>query len=417
MKKNAILKIVALFVFGLFVSSCSDDDSTPQTITGLTIEKPSDEYSNLTEVKLIAENVNTGEKKDLTVSVDFNEKTELILNQGVYNFTLTAKAEILYKGSGNPSVVDIKGSSDKITLNQDNQSVVIKTIDGTGSQEGGFVISEVYFAGCNTAGGNFYHDDSYFEIYNNSNKTLYADNLSIGITSFNTDNGKGNRWIAEDDFVDEAVSIKSIFTIPGDGTKYPVKPGEVLLISDRAINHKTFSPNSVDLSKSNFEWYEPTASNTDVDVPEVENLVVTFSTSKSLTPLHTRGCEGYYLFRMDKEGEAFLKENTRLLKEDFVMNDKVFTNREEKHPFVPNSLIIDAVQCAEQDEHSFNVFAKSLDFSYVSTGDSFAARAGKVIRRKFEKMDGTRVVLQDSNDSSKDFHSIVVPSPGTVETE
>ncbi len=55
------------------------------------------------------------------------------------------------------------------------------------------------------------------------------------------------------DIRNSAVPVAAVYRIPGSGKEHPVKPGESIVLCDIGINHKNENPNSIDLSKANFE--------------------------------------------------------------------------------------------------------------------------------------------------------------------
>ena len=63
-----------------------------------------------------------------------------------------------------------------------------------------------------------------------------------------------------------------MYAIPGNGKDYPVQPGKSLLICDKAIDHREANSNSFDLSNADFEWYDDSDKNPDIDNPQVTNL-------------------------------------------------------------------------------------------------------------------------------------------------
>lgn len=144
-----------------------------------------------------------------------------------------------------------------------------------------FVIAEIFIPGTYNEAGKQYNGDQYIRIYNNSDKVLYADGLIFMESQFQTTQKYQS---VDPDIMDEAIAVGSVVAVPGSGTDYPVQPGESFILCDNAINHKEANPNSIDLSKANFEWY--IESKQDVDNPAVPNLDVYYCYSKTIWVLN-----------------------------------------------------------------------------------------------------------------------------------
>lgn len=143
-----------------------------------------------------------------------------------------------------------------------------------------------------------YNGDQYIRIHNNSAETLYADGLIILESKFLT----VTKWDYTPNIMDEAMTVQVIAMIPGTGKDYPVLPGESITICDNAMNHKEANPGSADLSNADFEWYtqSTSASNPDVDNPDVPNLEMMYNYTKTIWVLAKQGNRSYAIGRFRK---------------------------------------------------------------------------------------------------------------------
>lgn len=425
MKKLLKLSFLAIMVLGLFTTSCEDDESTSTSELTITIKSDAQKFKDLKEAGIQIKNVNTGAIKDVEFNGKLDAPIKVTINQGIYTISATCKATYFFKKTKDDKEftekeVKLGGIVEEMIVNETTSSATISMYSSAGNLESNFVISEIHYTGSLTEKDQIYRGDSYFEIYNNSNKTLYADGLSIGVSKFlTTDQSSFGYWVCTPDFVNEAISVSSIFTIPGDGDDYPIKPGEAFIIADVAINHKTKNSKSFDLSKAKFEWYEKDEAGQDVDVQEVQNMLITYTASNSVTSLHGAGTQGYFLFRMDKEAEAFLNANNKKYNRQFFMNGELFGKPQEQEGyFIPNEMIIDGVQGAIPDDYSYRIVDFSIDLGYAYCIDEEGktnSKVGKVIKRKVAKKDGDRIILMDTNNSKEDFLHSAIASPGSVE--
>ena len=271
-----------------------------------------------------------------------------------------------------------------------------------------WLIREVYLTCSKTTAGKAYQKDAYFVLYNNTDQTLYADGLSIcetyQTTAAKQPAANPTDWTI---FWPKRVAVAFIYTVPGSGKEHAVAPGGSLVIADLAVNHtlaEYSSTSKADLSKANFEWYDE-GTTLDSDVPEVPNMIKTFSTSNTIWLPNMQGNKSYFIFKLD-EGmnmAAFLEANhvTDVLKP----NGKDYYDTYA----IPVEYIYDAVEFSSQQSLvADKALPTALDngFTYSSGTGS-----GKAVRRKVASWDGDRAILQDTNNSTNDFIANQDPSP------
>lgn len=428
------MKMKKLFYYSMLmfavmtaITSCSDDDKNDpvkqikQTKVGLEMTIPQ-ELSGVTQLKDIQVkfyNVTTG--RDVT----FNQKdVEFELEGGklktTYRLDSVKVAEGLYNIDLDGTIVyaDTKKPTGKLHATAMNLNLVPSAagIDPSAKLEGflanvsnGFVISEICVSGPLTPKGKQYIGDAYFRITNNSDETLYADGLFIAESEF-------NQMLQQDykpDVRSTYMPIDYLTRVPGThgvDKKYPVKPGESILICDNAINHKDedHNPNSWDLSKANFEWYDESTNPafTDIDNPDVENTIRLFTTSLTIWIPHNRGFKSYAI------GFLTVDDNTFKTKEEYKYDySYTFVSGSFKREMnfnamkIPNTWIIDAVNLAIKDQKKWDLIDPSLDYGYtwVCEVDRDKNRYGKAVRRKFN---ATTKKLQDTNNSEYDFETV-----------
>lgn len=267
-----------------------------------------------------------------------------------------------------------------------------------------FVLAEIFTPGTQTPEGKTYVGDRYFVIYNNSGMTLYADGLVLLESKLKNT----QKYTLEPDFRSESFAADAIYRIPGDGTQYPVQAGGSLLIVDNAMDHREANKNSFDLSDADFEWYDQStnASVTDIDNPDVPNLDKIFCYSLTIWIPNSQGNTSFALARFPDS----------LSTENYLMQYKFhydYTNVTSAGTFkmsadtylVPNEWIIDAVSLCPRSAYQWTAVAPELDGGYTYVGElgSDKTRYGKSVRRKTLYTEGTRRILQDTNNSTYDF--------------
>ncbi|WP_461629452.1 DUF4876 domain-containing protein [Labilibaculum euxinus] len=409
--KKLIFGLSLLMVVSLF--SCSDDDDPIlQSDLNLVLNPPAKlKAPTFKNGTVTVTNVNSGEEisKDL---YGFMLPT-LNLEDGLYNFTVEAEVDyftrdvddkIIYATTG------IRGFSENVEVTGGSFDLTIDLFEYRKNTS--FVISEIFFSGTKTPEGKQYNDDKYFEIYNNTDKILYADGLCIAESELNTAQSL-NEYTP--DVRKEYTPVSSVYRIPGDGDDYPVEPGKSIIVCDVAIDHSAENANSFDLSIADFEWFD--GADVDVDVPEVPNMEKMVSTSASVWGLHNRGFTSYVIFKMDDmTPEKFNTDNAYHYQYTFVWGDFVKVMDFDAWK-VPNNIIIDAVECSTVSDYEWKALDPSLDLTWTHAGDGDDARYGKCVKRKVSHKEGNRIVLLDTNNSEFDFIPTADPTPGIIEEE
>lgn len=416
--KKAFLGILCYLCFALMtVCSCQDDEPRPLHVemleTTIRVTLP----LNLNamgiqsggEVTLQDEEaVLTHLESNKTYKVNtFNKEgddyvAQVTIPSGRYDINFRGK--ILYGIDGTMVSKVVQASSKGVEVNSQNiKSLPLRLNLSIYSAKDGFVISELYIVGSKTPKGTGFTGDQYIKVANNSDKVLYADSLLIVESAFS--NNQKRQY--SPDIMDKAMAVDVIYMIPGKGHDVPVAPGASITIAVNAQNHRTDKTfGYLDTSSADFEIYDASDKNVDIDNPQVKNLDKWYSYSASFTILNQQMSKSYAIAKLDQAKEVFLKENSYVAKWLFVFKN---TTREmtTKAYKIPNVDIIDAVNVGFTAEYQWNIISPKLDAGYTYVGNTqknkdYYGRSS--IRRK----QGSKYV--DTNDSSSDFEHGVKPS-------
>lgn len=410
MKTKLLAILVVLFAF----SACNDDDDIKTVSLDFSVKLPvsvADKNPKIEQGTLTLENVNTGQK--IVRSFTSLALPEFTVEDGVYNMKVVA--EITYattdKSKENPKAYEVKrevrGTMENAEIHNGKFSTKLPLFFYNPSES--FVISEIFFSWTKAAKDKRpYTNDQFFELYNNSDKVLYADGLCIGETALKTAHINEN---FSPDIRNEAVPLRTVYRIPGSGKEHPVQPGETFVFCDLAINHKEINPQSVDLSKADFEWYDN--NKRDVDIPEVPNMErVVVKYAKAVWKLFSIGQHSYVLFRVPNTVSAEQFAEKQAFHYEFTLREKTYSSNVWK---IENAKVIDAVECSTPSAFEWKAMSSELDLTWTHSGDADNARYGHSVKRKISHKIGERIVLQDTNDSATDFIATAPnPSPGTV---
>lgn len=397
------------------IASCSSDDgpSVDTTPTDLKImfQLP-DGYADdatLTDLSITLTDINTQRKT--TFNGNAAEDLSITLKAvpgGYYRIDATGKLNYRNKDLVGKQV-DVLAYSEGIILTREAPIAALK-LQVTSQPEAdpadiayrGFVLGEIFCAGTANRQGNYYYADKYFVIYNNTDHVLYADSLVIAESDFLTT----MKQEYTPDIMATDMAVSAMYMIQGSGHDVPVQPGGKLLVVDNAVNHTVANPNSWDMTKADYEWYDESTNPqfTDIDNPNVPNLERIYSSTLTLWSPHSQGFKSYALARMHADRKTFLTDYMY----DYTYHLVGQTGEADMTGSayrLPNSWILDAVNMSVPALFQWIVTSPTLDKGYTYCAD-FGwddSRYGKSVRRKVKAMDGTRAILQDTNNSTDDF--------------
>lgn len=343
----------------------------------------------------------TNRTRDTTLTAVTNENGVAVfekLSPGPYDLSASrelAPSEAATVTETRRASVDLSATLPTQTLEGPSDSPLEVQLGKTGV--GTFVFSEVYYTGSELPNGDTYFRDQFFELYNNTDETLEADNLYIGVV--HGASGQINPGTEPTPFpTDEAAYVESVWQVPDDNVT--VDPGETLVIAQHGINHSgdpNGNPDSpVDLSDADFEMY--TGNDEDTDVNGVPNMKRVYFNGGfySLVPVFG---PALVLFRTD---------NFEALERKPVPGVSFYNDRIR----VPNDLIIDSFE-ALQGPNSGDYMRIPLDVNagFVSAGDTYTSESAE---RLIDTEVNGRPVLKNTNNTGNDFEITDTPTPGTV---
>lgn len=397
------------------IASCSSDDGssvdTTPTDMKIMFQLP-DGYADdatLTDLSITLTDINTQRKT--TFNGNAAEDLSITLKAvpgGYYRIDATGKLNYRNKDLVGKQV-DVLAYSEGMILTKESPVAALK-LQVTSQPEAdpadiayrGFVLGEIFCAGTANRQGNYYYADKYFVIYNNTDHVLYADSLVIAESDFLTT----MKQEYTPDIMPTDMAVSAMYMIPGNGHDVPVQPGGKLLVVDNAVNHTVANPNSWDMTKADYEWYDESTNPqfTDIDNPNVPNLERIYSSTLTLWSPHSQGFKSYALARMHADRKTFLTDYMYDYTYHLVgqIGEADMTGSAYR---LPNSWILDAVNMSVPALFQWIVTSPTLDKGYTYCAD-FGwddSRYGKSVRRKVKAMDGNRAILQDTNNSTDDF--------------
>lgn len=235
-------------------------------------------------------------------------------------------ADEMYKATGEAMVNYKLTNKDAgvIELNASNSAPVELNLS-VSIGESPLVFSELYV--CGPSGSGLYYHDKYVEVYNNSDSVIYLDKILLALVYVKSD--VGISYVNDPEYI----HTRNVWMFPGNGKDYPIKPGQYVVCAEDAIDHRFSAPNSVDLSKADFEFYKEDSP--DIDNPKIPNMVKIFQAAgNDWTPAAEKGAmvlaqypadslkvfDDHYIFPIKSviEGVEYLKDVTKI-------NEKILT--------------------------------------------------------------------------------------------
>lgn len=394
-------QLLALALTLVLLNACKKDDDNINTIVTtrnltLQLQNP-DKVTNVRygTLTLTLTELNKNEKVErIFTNLSQNELT-LPLLMGSYELRIVTTAT--YTLDGKTVAGELSAFVSKIDVLSDSSFKIPLSIKAKGND---FIIEEIFFVGTLTPEGKQYFGDQYIKLYNNTDKVLYADGLVLADSKFLT--------VTKRDYtpniMKEAFAVEGMVQIPGTGTQYPVQPGASIVIAEQGINHKENNPNSLDLSKANFENYYPPRVK-DIDSPTVTNNINLYG----ILIFNNRGNRSYVIARFP-EGTA-----TSTLRYDYEYEVNVkgkIVKKTGSTLKIPNEWIVDAINLSTEKGFEWLVTDTSLDsgYTYVTKDEEDKTRYGKSVRRKVLSENNGKPIFRDTNNSTEDFEILTTPT-------
>lgn len=384
------------------------------------------EMSGVTEVEPISVNVdmeitveNVAALKDLKVKFDnYDEDVHYVKEVTDNSVTVDGIIPGIYSVTVSGTAIDtedseyyINGNSVNEALFKDGETLNIKV---QGLKVSPLIFKEIYYCGSRPAAGGIYYRDQFYEIYNNSAETMYLDGVYFANLTPNRATTKLPIWPESDG--DNYAYGERVWRFPGNGTEYPLEPGESCIISQFAANHQLniYNPQSpIDGSSSEFEFNMNNPNFPDQAAYDMEHVFYEGKAEMGSVPQYLTSIFGgaYVIFRVP-EGENWDPVND----ENMKTTDLSKPNSTTFFAKIPIKYVLDAVEAAD-NESMMNAkrVPGVLDAGITWVGATYC---GLGITRKLSTDDEGNPIIreetgayiyQDTNNSTDDFERGVVP--------
>ena len=402
MKKTLFIAF-ALLLSVLF-SGCREDapKQPSEALVTLEVKSPLGIEGQLTNLRGEVVSKAKGTKQTLTFE---QNKARVALSQGA-SYTLHLTGDFATKGV----LTTLEYSEDLVTKSEQSYTHTCQLTFVMPKES--FVISEIFFAGTLNKNGEQYDEDKFIRITNNSPVTRYADGLALVRSTFQSDDKKEQ---IQPDVRSTHMPVSLVMQIPGEGTTYPVKPYESIILCQSAINHAAANPNSIDLSGANFEWmsekgYTDSETPDNPQVPDMRLIFISdpYGDGVQNWAMSTNGQHTYALVDLQGLTAEELAKKYSYPYEEVMIIEGMDPMKMPGEPAlqIPNEWVHDAVNLSMKNDFQWLPVSEKLDAGYASVAPALGddSRYGKKVVRK--PLNETSKVLQDTNNSSEDFRAV-----------
>ncbi len=399
-----ILKIVKMFLMliSISIASCVADgggdnayDGYSLNMLSIEVAYPTDyvEYeSEVSDKPVKIKDIDKGYSYTTTVGADGRASVEL--TNGRYLVQYSAQHDdAIFNATANQ--VLIADSDVELSLN------------AVYSKVGALVIKEIYCGGCMRAPEEgTYQYDKYVTLYNNSAEVVYLDGLCYGVLDpYNSQ--ANNIWTTVDPSGDYVYLAQAIWQFGGDGTTFPLQPGEEAVICNNgAIDHRSQYPLSVNLNREDhFVLYDNVLFNHTSYHPAPGDKI---SPSRYLNVVVKLGVANGWTLSVYSPAPVFFRVEDMSI-EDFVADTQYVFQKPgsvvDRVAKVPVEWIVDGVDVFfGGSSTNTKRFGAAVDGGYVLHSGLYD---GKSLHRRVDEVATAAAgytVLVDTNNSTNDFY-------------
>ena len=256
------------------------------------------------------------------------------------------------------------------------------------------VIGKVFYAASKDNNNRNYMAGKYLELYNQSNDTVDAAGLYIGLVEAESTQAYTLQNL-HDDYADSLVLLKQVFRIPAD-KPFRVEPGGTVLLVNSATDHTTNNDQDNDLTHADFEAKDKQGRYANNPLVPALQLVFTINETISYMNLVQGGPCAVVIFRTD---------------DDVTQWPVTYAHGKtsgSQWKLLPARLVIDGVDIVRQrntgPEESAKRLYPAIDAGYTNI-QAVSGWSGEVVYRRTSAQTGAsgQRLLVDTNNSKNDF--------------
>ena len=382
-------------------TSLEDTDPYSSTLNTLSVRVVYPEgFSDMLRAQVPVYIEDTGKGSSYTAYTDADGKVNVTLANGIYRITVSDRSEEYV----------FNGAADKIRLVDTDQNVTINLLE---SVSGDIVFKEIYNGGCPAYPlEGTYQSDKYVILHNNTSEVQYLDGLCFGTADPYNSQGT-NVWVKYDPVTGEASYpdyvpvVQVIWQFPGDGTSFPLQPGEdAVVVCCGAIDHTVQYPMSVNLDKEGYfvcynNVYFPNTRYHPAPGPHI-------SQDRYLDVVLKMGQANAYTFSVFSPAPVIFRAEGMTIQE-FLNSEGAVIQKPgstvDRIACIPTDWIMDGVDVFYGGStNNVKRLRTEIDAGYITLSDNYL---GHTLFRRTDETSSAAFgyeVLMDTNNSSNDFY-------------
>ena len=317
---------------------------------------------------------------------------------GFYTAILSGKGEGVSEGTDFEYMLSGNLVNQAMTGEGQNFDITVSA-----GKKGNLLIKELYYCGVPS----YYFRDQFYELYNNSEAVIYLDGLYFANLHPARATTSLSLWPDDD-----AVYAERVWRFPGNGTDYPLQPGESVILAQNAMNHPEANAKSpVNLLNADFEFYMGSTTYPDKPAYNMEHVFYEGKADIGSIQMWLVSVFGgaYCVFKVPDD-EVWDPVN-----DPNMHTTDLATTYSTLYAKIPLDYVLDAVECcANESEVNMKRLPGVVDAGITWVGNSYI---GLSVARHIEKdEDGNPKTLQngsyiymDTNNSTDDFERELTP--------
>ena len=408
MKKFIHALCMLVMLTGLAACSSDDDNVTAYYPLTVNIELPEGiSAADLTTASVTVTNVQTGRAYSSQEAMD---TYTFQLDGGTYNVQASMRI------------------NDGGTITSYNASREVSVYDATTLQlqlqealSGGLIFKEVYYSMVKPNGKMPYMRAQFFEIYNNYDEVLYLDNCVLGLLE-GTQGILPTAWMENGEIMDKYAMGYYTVAFVGTGKQYPVEPGKSVVIASQALDHIAETQKMYDSSVAGAKLSPVNLVNADYEVCLIDYkpaMAIDNPDVPNMTIIHAAGTGNYFSLPFSGNAIILAKLPEGIDPIAYAKDESNFMERPDgnyagtKFLMIPQEYVLDGINIVNSDASKRTIRLRAeVDAGSVSMTENYS---GLSIRRKVESItDDGRAILKDTNNSSADFLTDQIPTPGII---
>ncbi|ADV43135.1 DUF4876 domain-containing protein [Bacteroides helcogenes] len=430
MKKYAYL-LLCVLIFGL--TSCSDNEDKSYKTFTVNVQLVYPSSSGLTASEGVTVKLTSGNGGIYNATTDALGKASFTVPAGIY------EASASEQRSQEGYIYLLNGITSGISVTDTWISEHTVQLSLTESKSSQIVIKEFYVGGCqNNNGSGTYLYDKYVILYNNSNTVASIDNLCIGLALPLNSNATNNNYDSNGKLTYESEGFipagYGIWYFPQTLTLQPAE--EVVVSISGAINHTLTYSKSVNLANASYYCMYDTEDWTNTNwypapyegIPTSHYLLAEKYGPGSAWPISQHG-PALFIFSTDgTTPSAFANDNSNNW---YNGGNTTAPNLCKK---VPTNWILDGIEIFSEpnQEKSKKRLTSTIDGGYTlltpqlghtsyrnvnkNATEAIESNSGKLVYNysygndpsgidaEASLKNGARIIYQDTNNSTNDFH-------------